>query len=216
MKTVSSMRHPALFAVLLFSALRLQALPISSCSSTFNANVASATYNVTANLLGPNSGSCINVTASNITINLRSHVLTGQGGNTIGINISTAATGVYINGPGKIKGFGTGVQDLGDSAFLKFLMIVKNTQTGILMDTVSGSELLGSTVVENGLNGAVLKNTHKCVVGQNVLIAGNGNGTQGYGVWILNSGSFLLSYQNTVMTNPMQNTSYPNTQVARS
>jgi hypothetical protein len=53
MKTFRSMRmrYPALIAALLLSALNLQALPIFSCSSTFNANVPGATYNVKANLL---------------------------------------------------------------------------------------------------------------------------------------------------------------------
>jgi hypothetical protein len=218
MKTFHSMRmrYPALIAVLLFPALSLQALTIASCSSTFNANIPGATYTVTANLVGPLSGSgpCINVTQPNITINLNNFILTGTPGPTIGISISTAATGVQVLGPGKIRGFRTGILDLGSSAWLKSLTVVHNTQTGVLMDTVTNSTLIGSYIVQNGGNGVVLRNTSNCKVEQSPLIAGNGNGTQGYGIWIENSGSVPLSTSNVVFANLLQNANYPNTQVA--
>jgi hypothetical protein len=213
MKTFRSMRMrcAALIAGLLLSALNLQALPISSCG--FVANVPFMTYNVTANLFGAGKGSCITVTASNITINLNKFVLDGKAGTTIGINISAAATGTQILGFGKIKGFGTGILDLGSSAVLKLLTVVHN-KTGVLMNGVTDSSLAGSWILKNSMNGVVLRNTSKCMVGHNAAIAGNGNGTHGYGVWIKNSGSSPLSFSNKVSTNLIQNASYPGTQVA--
>ena len=213
MKTFRSMRmrYAALITGMLLSAVSLQALPISSCG--FTANVPLMTYNVTANLFGAGKGSCITVTAANITINLNKFVLVGKGGTTIGINISTAATGAQILGFGKIKGFGTGILDLGSSAALKFLTVVHN-KTGVLMDGVTDSALVGSWILKNSVNGVVLRNTSKCMVGHNAAIAGNGNGTKGYGVWIKNIGSAPLSFKNTVSTNIMKNASFPGTQVA--
>jgi hypothetical protein len=208
------MRYPVLIVGLLLSALSLQALTISSCTPTFTASVPGGIYNVTANLSGPASGPCIKVTQPNITINLNSFTLSGAGGTTVGIYISTAATGVQILGPGKIKGFATGILDLGSAAWLKSLTVVHNTRTGVLMNTVNNSTLIGSYIVQNGVNGVVLRNTNNCKVQQSPLIAGNGNGTQGYGVWIENSGSVALSTSNVVYGNLIQNANYPNRQVA--
>jgi archaellum component FlaG (FlaF/FlaG flagellin family) len=96
---------------------------------------------------------------------------------------------------------------------LKLLTVVHN-KTGVLMDGVTDSSLGGSWILKNGVNGVVLRNTSKCMVGHNAAIAGNGNGTQGYGVWIKNSGSALLSFNNTVSTNFIDSGGFPGTQVA--
>jgi hypothetical protein len=216
MKTFRSMRmrYAALIAVLLFSALSLQALTISSCTPTFVANVPGGIYNVAANLSGPLSGPCIKVTQPNITINLNSFTLGGLGGATVGIYISPAATGAQILGPGKIRGFGTGILDLGSSASLHDLTVVHNTQTGVLMNTVTNSTLINSYIIRNGGNGVVLRNTSNCKVESSPLIAGNGNGTKGYGIWILNAGNVAVSNSNLVYGNLIQNANYPGTQVA--
>lgn len=216
MKTFRSMRmrYPALIAVLLFSALSLQALTISSCTPTFVAGVPGGIYNVTTNLSGPASGPCIKVTKPNITINLNSFTLSGAGGTTVGIYISAAATGVQILGPGKIKGFATGIEDLGSSASLNDLTVVHNKQTGVLMSTVTGSTLINSYILQNGANGVVLSNTSNCRVEASPLIAGNGNGTKGYGIWIKNVGKVAVSNSNLVYGNVISDANYPGTQVA--
>ena len=187
--------------VLTLQPVMASTISITSCNPTFTAGTTGATYTVTANLAPAANASCIVVSVPGITVNLNKFTLTGAG--TVpgtGIVIQAAATGAHIVG-GTITGFTTGILDSASSTLLEGLTVKANLGSGVTMRAGNGSVLATSSITGNGGSGVYLLNTRDDIVNHNVAISGNGTAGPGYGVWIQNSASTTLSYDNVVAAN---------------
>src|SRR5208282_1145646 len=188
-----------------------KAIKIASCTPTFIAKTAGATYNVVNNLTA--TGDCIDVTVPGVTINLAGFTLTGNGSGA-GINIKSGKSGAYIAGPGIIQEFNIGVSDSANSALIEDLLIAGNTTGGILLSGVDGSVVDGNpSIWFNGVYGILLVNTTNCLVEGNMDIVANGNGTTGYGIWIQNSSTTTTLSHDNVIAGNMTGPPGPATQV---
>lgn len=112
------------------------------------------------------------VGASNTTINLNGHTIDGVGlSSQAGVRV-TGKTLVYVNGPGTITGFGTGVAFQGGGLFVRSATITGNT-TGV-SSIGSGIRVTGNSIFANG-TGVSLFLCDYCLITGNVMSANTGS-----------------------------------------
>ena len=141
--------------------------PISKCDPSSPPPAGSlisapGNYVLTANLTctGLGDGDAIDISASNVTVKLNGHIITGPGAlNATGISIDFSffaprVNHVGISGPGVVQGFGTGVSvQHADYSQVTQTTIVGN-QVGIAVSDATYTTLAGNTVGRNSVGGA--------------------------------------------------------------
>jgi hypothetical protein len=115
---------------------------ISSCTTITK----SGFYRVTKNLTAASNKDCIDVSASNVTLDLHQFTISGKnvigGSGATGVNILSGKQFVVLEGANSfINGFDIGVQDQGNYATIEDLNTVNNFTTGIWLNGVSYSQL---------------------------------------------------------------------------
>jgi hypothetical protein len=171
------------------ASLAARRIQITSCPYT--ADVAGGIYTVAQNVEGH--GSCIDITAPRITINVNGKIVSGG----IGIYVEPAAKNARILGPGTVWG---GIIDKGDSALIKGLTLQGNTGYGLLIWAASG------TIVEhNAVYGAVgvdLRASQKCKIDHNrVRASSGGEYSPAYDIWIEDAATAGQSKSNVITNN---------------
>lgn len=116
-------------------------LPIDHCQE-LNAGDQSS-YVLVKNIFSP-SRTCLTVTSSHITIDLRGFSISGDG-SAVGISASVPVEGVTIRN-GTVKGFAVGVSLAGPGNVVKDLHIDNNSDTGLFL----GSGSLVQNVIAQG------------------------------------------------------------------
>jgi hypothetical protein len=190
---------------LIWGSAAAQPKPITSCGaiSLTGSYILNANVNSTST-----TASCINVTASGVTIDLNGFVISGKGGTSIAIISSASALSVRN---GTISGFGYAIFDTASGARISDLTVMNSTKNyGIFLGgsaRVSDSLFLNNA--ESGLGvGANALVTH-CVFG--------GNGVDGFGAGGIGavveensagsnkSGGFITSGKATLVGNAATN-----------
>jgi parallel beta-helix repeat protein len=137
-------------------------------------------YQVTADLSAAGGGAdCIDITASNVSLKLNGHVITGSGVGGFGITVSGAGrlNHVGIEGPGLIKNFVTGIFLTNtDYSQVNRVTASRNTFDGIQGGNSTFLTLGYNIATQNGNFGILLENSTNSAVAFNEL---NGNGGGG-------------------------------------
>jgi hypothetical protein len=151
---------------------------ISTCNEAVPAPAGSwinqpGDYQVTADLA--TGSNCIIITASNVSLKLNGHIITGLG---VGIGINVSGPGldhVGIEGPGLIKGFMNGVALINtDYSQVNRVTATRNATNGIMSSGSTFLTLGYNITVQNGVWGILVTNLTNSTVAFNEM---NGNGT---------------------------------------
>jgi len=171
------------------------AVNIASCPFAI---LAPGNYVVTANLTCP-AGDGITITASNVSLNLNGHIITGSGS---GDGIRVAPTSgrlnhVGISGPGLIRTFELGIEVRSSDDAQVSLMTVAGNSAGVLGADVNRLTI-GSNVIARNPNGGL-----GLSVSVNATVTGNQVVGNGIGIGF-NVGSGNTFSGNTVSGNSAQ------------
>jgi parallel beta-helix repeat protein len=138
-------------------------------------------YILSANL-GPFAGSCLVVTAPNITLNLNGHTLMGMGTGG-GVKLLPSATNavVFTSQPNAlVTQFHAGIQDYANDALIEGhnLNLVNNVGAGVYLDNVAASAVRGVDLAFNGNFGVNVENSKAVVLRGNTV-----RSNHDYGIW---------------------------------
>ncbi len=191
MKIGQVIRAAAVTVFLTTSQFSLAARHIQITSCPYTANVAGAIYTIAQKMDGH--GTCIDVTAPNITLKMNGQGVSGG----IGVSIETSAKNAHILGPGVVWG---GIVDQGDSAVIKGLTLQGDIGYGLLIWGATG------TLVENneiyGAMGVDLRASQKCKIDHNkVRATSGGEYDPAYDVWIESAAEKGQSRGNIISNN---------------
>jgi Right handed beta helix region len=145
------------------SAVAARHIQITTCPYT--TSVAGAIYTVTQNIESRGGGPCLDITAPGITINVNGKSVSGGEG----IYIELTAKRVQILGTGTIWG---GIEDKGDSALIKGLVIQGNDGIALIISGASGTTVEHNTVY--GADGIDIRASQKCKIDSNKVRADSG------------------------------------------
>jgi parallel beta-helix repeat protein len=198
---LTTIRKVALTGVLatLAGAQAWAVTPIASCP--FNIS-APGNYVVTADLTCP-AGIAINISASNVTVNLNGHIITGPAGiNSIGIWVlpilpALRLDHVGISGPGLIRGFNSGAISIFESDYVQVTQTtVANSSlaVGIVATNVKYLTMAGNVIAGNNAGLSLALSTGAQVTGNQVV------GNTGPGI-VLGSGDSNVLTGNVVSGN---------------
>jgi hypothetical protein len=143
------------------SSLAARHIEITSCPYT--ANVAGAIYTIAQKMDGH--GTCIDVTAPNITLKMNGQGVSGG----IGVSIEASAKNAHILGPGVVWG---GIVDQGDSALIRDLVLQGDIGYGLLIWGASGVIVEHNSIY--GAMGVDLSASQKCKIDRNRIVATSG------------------------------------------
>jgi hypothetical protein len=170
---------------------------ISSCSSGPVKANSSGRWRVTANLTAAFDEDCIDVTASNVVVDVHNFTITGNGvvgSGVSGINILSGKTFVFVEGAnGTIQGFDVGLQDQGNYATMEDINLEDNLTSGVWLNGVSYSQFTNATSVStpSATNPQKygVRVTKSYLAGAGDLVA---EANRIYGVWIERSNATRL------------------------
>jgi hypothetical protein len=165
------------------------ATPVTSCTNI----TASGNYELTTDL-NCGSGGGIFISASNVTLKLNGHIITGSGADVnagIGIGIgpfSGRLNHVTISGPGLIQKFTNGIQLTSTDYAQVALVTVAHNLQGLIADDVTFMTVGSNGFLANKTYGVVLTLATNCTLTQNKV---SGNGTLGLNIGglVINTGS---------------------------
>jgi parallel beta-helix repeat protein len=177
-------------------------VPAASAATTVSCGSTISTAGSYA--LAANCSAGITITASDVTLNLNGHTMTGAGGFSDGVVVDDsggAVRGVTIQGPGKITGYDIGVEIGGGgggggvSGSSVSGLTFTNNAWGIQLNSGSGNTVSGNTAKDNLVGGIVLWAENGDTISAN---AANNNSAIGIDVAVGSTG-------NTVSDNAANN-----------
>jgi Periplasmic copper-binding protein (NosD) len=139
----SLLAFSALTTIITSQPLTILAQTSDLCGSTISSDV-----ELTADITCEGDG--IRVGGDNLTVNLNGFTLRGSGveSDTTGI-IVDGASGVIINGPGMVTGFGTGVAYTAASGGAMKDVFVGTNDIGVLLDSTTGTHIRHDYIADN-------------------------------------------------------------------
>jgi parallel beta-helix repeat protein len=168
------------------------AVNVASCPFAISAP---GNYVVAANLTCP-AGNGITITASNVSLNLNGHIITGSGSG-VGILVSPTSgrlNHVGISGPGLIRTFTTGIEVSNTDDAQVSLVTVAGNPTGVMGAEVNRFTVGSNVIARSSIVGLGLQFSINAAVTGNQVV-GNGRGI------VLFSGSANTLSGNTVSGN---------------
>jgi parallel beta-helix repeat protein len=144
-----------------FLVVNLVAIEISSCQTLSTSGNYTLAQNVTT------TGTCFEITASNITLDCKGFAIVGDsyGGGDIGINI--LANGTEIKNC-EIKGFYEGVSISGNYSTLTSNKIHSNNGNGVYIYDSGHNTLTGNNIYSNNRGVYIYKSDHNTLTGNNI------------------------------------------------
>jgi parallel beta-helix repeat protein len=137
-------------------------VPAASAATTVSCGSTISTAGSYA--LAANCGAGIMITASDVTLNLNGHTMTGAGGFSDGVVVDdsgAAVGGVTIQGPGKITGYDIGVELGGGGGGVSGSSVsgltFTNNAWAIQLNSGSGNTVSGNTAKDNLVGGILLE-----------------------------------------------------------
>jgi len=192
----TTMRRVVLTGVLavLASAQAWAVIPISTCPFTISVP---GNYIVTADLLTC-AGDGIDINASNVTVNLNGHMITGTPGAGTGINVTSGGSPrlnhIGISGPGLIQGFNYGIT-ISNSDYVQVSLTTVSNVARAGAGGISAENVTYLTVAGNVIGGTPKAEFIGLLVGQSTgaQVTGNQIVGNGVGVWLLSGDSNSLT-----------------------
>src|SRR5579863_2021880 len=122
-------------------------IPITACGKITKAGL----YEVDSDLIAssPSAGDCLVITAANVSLNLNRYSLRGAT-SAVGVHVMKTAAKAFIEGNGAtIETFGTGLEIDAPGALADNLIVLSNTDAGIVLNHVQQADLSNFSATDN-------------------------------------------------------------------